>query len=63
MARDKVPSLNEFVAGVEKRNPGQPEFLQAVKEVAADVLPFIVQNPYYNELQLLERISEPERVV
>ena len=63
MARDKVPSLNEFVAGVEKRNPGQPEFLQAVKEVAADVLPFIVQNPYYNDLQLLERISEPERVV
>lgn len=63
MARDKVPRLNEFVAGVEKRNPGQPEFLQAVKEVAADVLPFIVQNPYYNDLQLLERISEPERVV
>ena len=63
MSREKVPSLDEFVAGVAKRNPGQPEFLQAVKEVAADVLPFIDQNPYYNDLQLLERISEPERMV
>lgn len=63
MSREKVPSLSEFVAGVEKRNPGQPEFLQAVKEVAADVLPYIEQNPHYNELQLLERMSEPERVV
>lgn len=63
MSREKVPSLDEFIAGVEKRNPGQPEFLQAVKEVAADVLPYIEQHPHYNELQLLERISEPERVI
>ncbi len=63
MSRDKVPSLGEFVAGVEKRNPGQPEFLQAVKEVAADVLPFVEKNPHYNDLQLLERITEPERVI
>lgn len=63
MAREKVPTLQEFVAGVEKRNPGQPEFIQAVKEVAADVLPYIQQHPHYNELQLLERIAEPERVV
>jgi glutamate dehydrogenase (NADP+) len=63
MSREKVPSLIEFVAGVEKRNPGQPEFIQAVREVAADVLPYIEQNPHLNELQLLERISEPERVI
>lgn len=63
MSREKVPSLNEFVAGVKKRNPGQPEFLQAVTEVATDVLPYIEQHPHYNELQLLERISEPERVI
>jgi len=63
MSREKVPSLEEFVAGVTKRNPGQPEYLQAVKEVAADVLPFIEQNPHFNDLQLLERMSEPERVV
>ena len=63
MSREKVPSLNQFVAGVKKRNPGQPEFLQAVTEVATDVLPYIEQHPRYNELQLLERISEPERVI
>ena len=63
MSREKVPSLNEFVSGVKKRNPGQPEFLQAVKEVATDVLPYIEQHPHYNDLQLLERISEPERVI
>ena len=63
MSREKVPSLSEFVAGVEKRNPGQPEFLQAVEEVATDILPYIEKHPHYNDLQLLERISEPERVV
>lgn len=63
MARDRVPELDEFVAGVDKRNPGQPEFIQAVKEVASDVLPFVKQHPRYNELQLLERLSEPDRVV
>ncbi len=63
MSRENVPTLQEFITGVEKRNPGQPEFTQAVHEVAADVLPFIEQNPHYNELQLLERISEPDRVI
>lgn len=63
MSRDKVPTHDEFMAGVKKRNPGQPEFLQAVYEVAADVLPYIEQNPHYNKLQMLERIAEPERVV
>jgi glutamate dehydrogenase (NADP+) len=63
MSRERVPTVEEFMQGVEKRNPGQPEFIQAVIEVAADVLPFVEQHPRYNELQLLERLSEPERVV
>ncbi len=63
MSRKKVPTFPEFIAGVEKRNPGQPEFIQAVAEVAADVLPYIEKHPHYNDLQLLERIAEPERVV
>ncbi len=63
MSRKKVPTLPEFIAGVEKRNPGQPEFIQAVAEVAADVLPYIEKHSHYNDLQLLERIAEPERVV
>ncbi len=63
MSRENVPTLPEFIAGVEKRNPGQPEFIQAVAEVAANVLPYIEKHPHYNDLQLLERIAEPERVV
>jgi glutamate dehydrogenase (NADP+) len=63
MSRERVPTVEEFMQGVEKRNPGQPEFIQAVVEVATDVLPFVEQHPRYNELQLLERLSEPERVV
>ena len=63
MSRERVPTLDEFVEGVDKRNPGQPEYIQAVVEVAADVLPFIEDHPRYNELQILERMAEPERVV
>jgi glutamate dehydrogenase (NADP+) len=63
MSRERAPTLDEFMSGVDKRNPGQPEFVQAVAEVAADVLPFVEQHPRYNELQLMERVSEPERVV
>ena len=63
MSRDKVPTLEEFVDGVDKRNPGQPEFIQAVKEVAASVLDYIKDHPKYHENQILERMAEPDRVV
>ena len=63
MSRDHVPTLEEFVDGVEKRNPGQPEFIQAVKEVAASVLDYIKDHPKYHEHQILERMAEPDRVV
>ena len=57
MSRQKVPTLQQFIAGVDKRNLGQPEFIQAVAEVAADVLPYIEKHSHYNDLQLLERIA------
>jgi glutamate dehydrogenase (NADP+) len=63
MARESVPSLDEFVDGVEKRNPGQPEFIQALKEVAESVLDYIREHPKYHEHQILERMAEPDRVV
>ncbi len=63
MSREEVPSLEEFVDGVEKRNPGQPEFIQSVKEVAHSVLDFIKENPKYHEHQILERMAEPDRVL
>ena len=49
--------------GVLKRNPGEPEFVQAVYEVASSIFPFIADKPIYHELQILERMAEPERVI
>ena len=55
--------LNGFMEGVRRRNPGQPEFAQAVQEVAQDVFEFIQDKPLYHEYQILRRIAEPDRVV
>ncbi len=55
--------INDFVAEVAKSNPNEPEFLQAVHEVAEAVIPFIESNNKYNNKMLLERMVEPERVV
>ena len=59
----KRPSLNAFLAHVESRNPGQPEYLQAVTEVMGSLWPYIEQHPRYAEHGLLERLVEPERAV
>ncbi len=55
--------LDCFMIGLKRRNPGQPEFHQAVYEVALDVIPFISQNPLYEEHQILERLTEPDRIL
>nr|WP_269433471.1 NADP-specific glutamate dehydrogenase [Sphingopyxis sp. H050] len=49
--------------GVKKRNPGQPEFVQAVQEVSEDIFEFIADKEQYHEQQILRRIAEPDRVV
>ncbi|MFU2486401.1 NADP-specific glutamate dehydrogenase [Thauera sp. WH-1] len=59
----KYQSLEEFLAYVEQRNPGQPEFLQAVSEVMESLWPFISANKRYAEHALLDRLIEPERVI
>lgn len=56
-------SLAQFLATVNDRNPGQPEFMQAVTEVMESLWPFIEKHPKYAEQALLERLVEPERVV
>ncbi|MCR6685659.1 NADP-specific glutamate dehydrogenase [Pseudoxanthomonas sp.] len=56
-------SREDFLARVERRDPGQPEFLQAVKEVAASLWPFLERHPEYARMGLLERLVEPERVI
>ena len=56
-------SVQHFLRHVSDRNPGQPEFLQAVTEVMESLWPFVEKNPRYAEHGLLDRIVEPERVV
>lgn len=55
--------LEDFMNGVVKRNPGEPEFHQAVHEVAETILPYLETMPIYKDLQILERMTEPDRVV
>ena len=59
----KYASVHDYLAHVEARNPGQPEFLQAVTEVMESLWPFIATHPRYAEQGLLDRLVEPERVV
>lgn len=56
-------SINEFIAGLEQRTPGEKEFHQAVEEVIGSVWDFYQQNPRYQRASLLERMVEPERVI
>ena len=55
--------LDKFMRGLVRRNPGELEFHQAVEEVAASVLPYILENQKYREAQILERMTEPDRIV
>lgn len=55
--------LERYMDGVRKRNPGEPEFHQAVYEVAATIFPFIEDKPRYRDMQIMERLAEPDRVV
>ena len=55
--------LKRFINGVKKRNPGEREFHQAVSEVAETIFPYIADKPIYHKMQILERMSEPDRVV
>ncbi|RPD93428.1 NADP-specific glutamate dehydrogenase [Aureibaculum marinum] len=58
--KSKIAAFMEYV---EARNPNEPEFLQAVREVAEVIIPFIEENPKYQGKMLLERMVEPERTV
>ena len=51
------------MAGLRKRNPGETEFHQAVEEVTESLMPFLLDNPKYIEAQILERLTEPDRII
>lgn len=55
--------VNEFMAKVIAKNPGESEFHQAVQEVVESLMPFIEANPKYKHAKILERMTEPERVI
>lgn len=56
-------SIKDFISGVAELNPNEPEFIQAVTEVAETVIPFIEENEKYQNKMLLERMVEPERTL
>jgi glutamate dehydrogenase/leucine dehydrogenase len=55
--------VNEFMAKIIAKNPGESEFHQAVQEVVESLMPFIDENPKYKHARILERIAEPERTI
>ncbi|WP_374958683.1 NADP-specific glutamate dehydrogenase [Gilvibacter sp.] len=56
-------SIKDFIDAVAADNPNEPEFMQAVTEVAETVIPFIESNEKYQNAKLLERMVEPERTI
>ena len=56
-------NVKQFMDRVKAQNPSQPEFIQAVQEVAEKLIPFIEEHPKYKEAKILERIVEPERTI
>jgi glutamate dehydrogenase (NADP+) len=55
--------VDEFMVKVIARNPAEPEFHQAVREVVESLIPFIEENPKYKQAKILDRIVEPERII
>jgi glutamate dehydrogenase (NADP+) len=55
--------IEAFMTQVKSKDAHEPEFIQAVQEVAEAIIPFMNENPKYNSSKLLERMVEPERVI
>jgi len=55
--------VERFMDEIKKKNPGENEFHQAVQEVVKSIMPFIEENLHYKQFRILERMTEPERIV
>lgn len=55
--------IDSFMAELEKKNPAEPEFIQAAREVIESVIEVVNENPLYLKNKILERITEPDRVI
>ena len=60
---ESTPEVERFMAGVIRRNPAEAEFHQAVREFADTVMPFVLDHPRYQDEQILERLTEPDRII
>src|ERR1700739_2487537 len=56
-------AVDRFMQGLVARNPEEPEFHQAVREVAESVMPLVLDDRRYRDAKILERMSEPDRVI
>ena len=63
MGKNTAVTLDYFMDGLKKRNPGQTEFQQAVYEVSKPIFEFIADKPAYHEYQIMRRIAEPDRIM
>ena len=63
MSTNYHSEIEAFMNRVSLKNAHEPEFLQAVQEVAEAVIPFIEENPKYKKTRILDRIVEPERTI
>ncbi len=57
------PRVEQFMGRIKAKNPAEPEFHQAVQEVTESLIPYIEENPRYSYSKILERMTEPERII
>ena len=63
MTEVEEKEYQSFMRGLKRRNPHEPEFHQAVGEVVASVLPWYLQHDEFRRAQILERVTEPDRII
>lgn len=63
LAAEAAQETEKFLQWIIRRNPGMPEFHQAVREVVETLMPYALEHPRYRKERILERLSEPDRVV
>ena len=63
MTESESKEYESFMRGLKRRNPHEPEFHEAVSEVVASILPWYLQHDEYRRAQILERVTEPDRII
>ena len=56
-------TMDNFMHGLKRRNPGETEFHQTVEEVMTYLIPYVQDHPKYKKAQILERLTEPDRII